>query len=192
MRKSRKLLNHLFGPHASMIVEGSNFPAPAPAERVELLRQTLPNETPFDYFDFLARADGGRIWFGDAGPSTFDCLRIHSVSRMHALHDSLTKLFPSLVVIGGDQGLTVSRLRYISLDSMAYCHAPAELGHYQGRRFVNRACAALLSESRRTGSCVVKIMCPNKSSHPMSGSNINLKFERRGMPLIGALGRSPE
>ena len=29
----------------------------------------------------------------------------------------------------------------------------------------------------------------NKSSHRVSGNNINLKFEHRGMPLIGALGR---
>jgi len=30
---------------------------------------------------------------------------------------------------------------------------------------------------------------PNEARHRMSGNNINLKFEHRGMPLIGALFR---
>ncbi len=87
-----------------MIVEGSNFPPPAPAGLVALLRKELPAQTPPDYFDFLMRSDGGQIWFRDAADGAFDCLRIYSVSRMLELRGSLTKLFPSLTIIGGDQG----------------------------------------------------------------------------------------
>jgi len=30
---------------------------------------------------------------------------------------------------------------------------------------------------------------PNQSTHRMSGDNVNLKYQHREMPLIGALGR---
>jgi hypothetical protein len=33
------------------------------------------------------------------------------------------------------------------------------------------------------------VMRHNQSRHRMSGNNVNLKFEHRQMPLIGALGR---
>jgi hypothetical protein len=87
-----------------MIVEGSNFPPPAPPDRLALLRQVLPSEIPSDYIEFISRSDGGQIWFNKVGPSSFDCLRIYSVSRMLELRDSFAKLFPWLLVIGGDQG----------------------------------------------------------------------------------------
>src|SRR5947208_2797568 len=87
-----------------MIVEGSNFPPPASADKLALLRRVLPEEMPEDYFEFMARSDGGQVWFDEDGPECFDCLRIYSVSRMLELRDSLAQLFPSLTVIGGDQG----------------------------------------------------------------------------------------
>jgi len=36
------------------------------------------------------------------------------------------------------------------------------------------------------------MMPPNEARHRMSSNNLNLEFEDRGMPLIGALCRSAE
>jgi len=87
-----------------MIVEGRNLNPPASADQIALLRKVLPTETPSDYFDFLARSDGAQVWFNENGPAGFDCIRVFSVFRMLQLRDALVELFPSLLVIGGDQG----------------------------------------------------------------------------------------
>jgi hypothetical protein len=87
-----------------MIVEGSNFTQPATTDQIALLRQSLPIETPTDYFEFFTRSDGGHVWFDKEDSSGFGCIRIYSISRMLQLRDSFAKLFPSLLVIGSDQG----------------------------------------------------------------------------------------
>jgi hypothetical protein len=87
-----------------MIIEGSNFTQPATTEQIALLRQSLPSETPSDYFEFFTRSDGGHVWFDKEDPIGFGCVRIYSVSRMLQLQSSFAKVFPSLLVIGSDQG----------------------------------------------------------------------------------------
>lgn len=87
-----------------MKVEGRNFGPPAAADLFESIRLVLPAETPADYLAFLARFDGGQVWFDEEGPEGFDCLRIYSISRLLELQKSHKELFPSLLVIGGDQG----------------------------------------------------------------------------------------
>lgn len=97
-----------------MIVEGSNFQPPASAESLASLRQILPRETPADYFAFMEKTDGGQIWFEADAASPFDCIRIYCASLMLELRPSHQALFPSLVVIGGDQGS-----QYLGYDTSA-------------------------------------------------------------------------
>lgn len=97
-----------------MKVAGRNFPPPAPNEVVASLREALPNEVPDDYFAFMQRANGGQIWFDAAPAADFDCIRIYSASLLIDLHASHRELFPSLVVIGSDQGA-----QYLGYDTSA-------------------------------------------------------------------------
>ena len=108
------LIRSIVRPLDHMIVEGSNFPPPASAENLASLKLALPRETPSDYFAFMERADGGQIWFIADASADFDCIRIYSVSRMLELRASHQELFPSLVVIGGDQGS-----QYLGYDTSA-------------------------------------------------------------------------
>ena len=87
-----------------MIVAGSNFGDPATPDQIERLRSSLPALTPLDYLDFFRRADGAQVWFDDADRSDFDCLRIYSLATLDSIRASLADLFPTLLVVGGDQG----------------------------------------------------------------------------------------
>jgi hypothetical protein len=87
-----------------MKVEGSNFPPPASKEVLLSLKRIFPDDMPADYLAFMERSNGCQIWFEDDGSSDFDCIRIYSASLLTDLYASHRELFPSLIVIGGDQG----------------------------------------------------------------------------------------
>lgn len=98
-----RTLNSLQLPPAMKVV-ASLFPPGANQDVIRAVRAALPAAVPDDYFEFLARSDGGEVGFDEDDPAWFDCLQRYSSSEMMSLRSVFEELWPTFVVIGSDGG----------------------------------------------------------------------------------------